>query len=109
MGDPNKGLYLMPRDYIGRILHGYYSIELKRRLVECIDSYKTLEDIGSAGIFYTDFHKRYADHRPGRHMPSDHRLRISILWYGHGYDTGPERSWRYSYTDNDQFFLLLAY
>ena len=52
MGDPNKGLFLMPRDYIGRILHGYYSIELKRRLVECIDSYKTLEEIGSAGIFY---------------------------------------------------------
>jgi len=52
MGDPNKGLYLVPRDYNGRILHGYYSVELKRRLVECIDSYKTLEEIGSAGIFY---------------------------------------------------------
>lgn len=52
MGDPNKGLYLVPRDYIGRILHGYYSVELKRRLVECIDSYKTVEETGSAGIFY---------------------------------------------------------
>lgn len=52
MGDPNKGLYLVPRDYSGRILHGYYSVELKRRLVECIDSYKTIEEIGSSGIFY---------------------------------------------------------
>jgi len=52
MGDPNKGLYLVPRDYCGRILHGYYSIELKRRLVECIDSYKAIEEIGSSGIFY---------------------------------------------------------
>ena len=52
MGDPNKGLYLVPRDYNGRILHGYYSVELKRRLVECIDSYKAIEEIGSSGIFY---------------------------------------------------------
>ena len=46
MGDPNKGLYLVPRDYIGRILNGYYSVELKRRLVECIDSYKAFEETG---------------------------------------------------------------
>lgn len=52
MGDPNKGLYLVPRDYSGRILHGYYSVELKRRLVECIDSYKAFEETGSAGILY---------------------------------------------------------
>jgi len=52
MGDPNKGLYLVPRDYIGRILNGYYSVELKRRLVECIENYKAFEETGSAGIFY---------------------------------------------------------
>ena len=52
MGDPNKGLYLVPRNYGGRILNGYYSVELKRRLVETIESYQAFEDTGSAGIIY---------------------------------------------------------
>jgi len=52
MGDPNKGLYYVPRNYSGRILNGYYSVELKRRLVEAIDSYQAFEDTGIAGIFY---------------------------------------------------------
>ena len=52
MGDPNKGLYLVPRNYGGRILNGYYSVELKRRLVEIIERYQAFEDTGSAGILY---------------------------------------------------------
>ena len=52
MEDPNKGLYLQPRDYGGRILHGYYSVELKRQLVEYIERYQAFEDTGSAGILY---------------------------------------------------------
>ena len=52
MGDPNKGLYYVPRNYSGRILSGYYSVELKRRLVDSIDRYQAFEDIGGAGIFY---------------------------------------------------------
>jgi len=52
MGDPNKGLYYVPRNYSGRILKGYYSVELKRRLVETIDRYQAFEETGIAGIFY---------------------------------------------------------
>ncbi len=52
MGDPNKGLYYVPRNYSGRILNGYYSVELKRRLVDAINSYQTFEETGIAGIFY---------------------------------------------------------
>ena len=52
MGDPNKGLYYVPRNYSGRILNGYYSVELKRRLVEAIDRYQAFEETGVAGIFY---------------------------------------------------------
>jgi putative nucleotidyltransferase with HDIG domain len=52
MGDPNKGLYYVPRNYSGRILNGYFSVELKRRLVETIDRYQAFEETGIAGIFY---------------------------------------------------------
>lgn len=52
MGDPNKGLYYVPRNYSGRILNGYYSVELKRRLVEIIERYQAIEETGIAGIFY---------------------------------------------------------
>jgi len=52
MGDPNKGLYYVPRNYSGRILNGYYSVELKRRLVDTIDRYQAFEETGIAGIFY---------------------------------------------------------
>jgi putative nucleotidyltransferase with HDIG domain len=52
MGDPNKGLYYVPRNYSGRILNGYYSVELKRRLVDAINSYQAFEETGIAGIFY---------------------------------------------------------
>ena len=52
MGNPNKGLYYIPSNYSGHILNGYYSVELKRRLVDTINSYQTFEETGIAGIFY---------------------------------------------------------
>ena len=38
--------------YYGRILHGSYSEELKKRVAECIATYRAFDDIGSLAIPY---------------------------------------------------------
>jgi len=43
---------LSKRDYCGRILHGPYSENLKKRVAECISSFRAFDNMGSLAIPY---------------------------------------------------------